>query len=107
MDVWFAMFGLFALATLVALVFYVYLVGQLEDFPEEYRKAGSPSAFWNDGRSWSFLWYVLKGRFAAIPDASLVGTFKPYRALETARLILVLVMVLLGLTHDIFFSNGK
>jgi len=101
------MFGLFFFATLVAVVFSVYLIGQLKGFPEEYRKAGSPSAFWNDGRTWSFLGYVLRGRFAAIPDASLVGTFKIYRVLETLRLTLFVVMVLLGLTQSIFFPNAR
>ena len=97
----FVLFGLFALATLVALAFGAYLIGGLKAFPEEYRKAGSPSVAWIDGRYWSFLWYVLKGRFEAIPDASLVATFKAYRALEAVRLLLVVALVLTGLADDI------
>ena len=106
MDAWFIIFVVFAVATLIAIGFSFYLVGELKAFPDEYRKAGSPSAFWNDWRTWSFLAYVLRGRFAAIPDASLVATFKIYRALEATRLTLVVALVVLGLAHDVFFKAG-
>ena len=102
MDAWLVMFGLFACATLVAIGFGIYLVGELRAFPEEYRKAGSPSSFWNDGRTWVFLGYVLRGRFFAIPDESLVATFKIYRALEVVRLALFVGLMLFGLASQLF-----
>ena len=80
-------------ATVVALVFSVYLIGKLKSFPEEYRNAGSPSAFWNDFRAWSFLIYVLKGRFLTISDANLVTKFKAYRALEITRMTLFVIVL--------------
>src|SRR5579862_7881823 len=107
MDAWFIIFGVFAVATLIAIGFSFYLVGALKAFPEEYRKAGSPSVFWNDWRTWSFLAYVLRGRFTAIPDASLVATFKIYRALEATRLALFVGLVVFGLAHDILFRPGR
>ena len=102
MDAWFVAFGLFGCATIVALLFCAYLIPALKEYPEEYRKAGSPSVFWNDWRTWSFLAYVLKGDFKSIPDPSLVTTFKVYRALEATRLFLVLALVLEGLLHNFF-----
>ena len=102
MDAWFVIFGLFFLATLVAIFFGAYLIGQLKAFPEEFRKAGSPSPFWNDGRTWSFLAYVLNGKFLAIPDASLVATFKVFRAFEAVRWALFFGLVLFGLAQSFF-----
>jgi hypothetical protein len=56
---------------------------------------------------WSFLGYVLKGRFVAIPDASLVATFKLYRVLEAVRLALFSGLVLWGLVQHFFFPAGR
>jgi len=88
-------FGLFFCATIAAICFGAYLITELRNFPEEYRRAGSPSRFWNDGRTWSFLWYVLTGRFAALPEPSLVVTFQVFRAFEVFRLLLLAVFFLL------------
>jgi len=106
MDAWFVIFGLFFCATLIAIGFSIYLIGELKAFPEEYRKAGSPSPFWNDGRSWVFLGYVLRGRFFAIPDANLIVTFKVFRIFESFRLALFLGLVLFGLAHN-FLPTGR
>jgi hypothetical protein len=75
--------------------FGAYLITELRAFPEEFRRAGSPSRFWNDGRTWAFLWYVLTGRFGALPDAGLVIFFQVYRAFEVFRLLLFLAFALL------------
>ena len=100
MDMWIVIFGLFACATVIAMILGYYLIRELEAFfPEEYRKAGSPSAFWNDGRKFSFLWYALKGGFVAVPDAKLVRAFKIYRCLEISRLALLALLPLAVSAH--------
>jgi hypothetical protein len=81
--------------------FGAYLIASLKAFPKEYRNAGSPTPFWNNGAAWAFLGYVLAGRFIAVPDAGLVSSFKVYRAFELVRLglFILFVLLLLASTH--------
>ena len=90
-------FWLFFGATLLAILFGAYLITELRTYPEEFRRAGSPSRFWNDGRSFVFLWYVLAGRFTSLPDANLVSHFRVFRAFEGFRLLLFGVFLFLCL----------
>ena len=101
MSTWITIFGLFGCATVIALFLGTFLISELETFfPGEYRKAGSPAAFWIDSRYMSFLGYVLKGRFEEIPDVRLVAKFKVYRALQAGRLLLAVAVVIVGLAQD-------
>jgi len=85
--------GLFLFGTFFAVVFGAYLMTKLRNFPDEFLKAGSPLPY--SGGNWTFLGYVLTGRFDAIPDRRLVTTFQVFRIFEILRVWLFVLAILL------------
>lgn len=65
-------------ACLVAWVaLHQYLIPRMKEISsDEFAKAGQPSRFWSDHRTFSFIFYILSRKYENFPDESLYVFFK-------------------------------